>query len=349
MKKFISIILIFTICLVCGGCYDSQEISRIAFVIAVGFDENSYSFQIVNPSAFEGEGSENSPLLTKTFSASNVYSAMDKLNAEIAEKCDYSHIKMVVFSRKLLEKGVEKEIDAMLKSNDFHPNTKTAMCEGKASDFLKDMKVPLDANPAEYYENIFKAGFTEFSPDTKLKDIQKNYNSHTSACVLPVINGDVGMAVAKNFKLNGTATANETLIYNLLSQKGFEGSFEVSEKTVVYLKKTHCKTSIILSGKQPVITVNILLEGNVIWSEDNAAKDKTEKLAEEKLKKEISDFLYKCSQQYKADILEFHKLAKKNYLTVDSWENEDWQGLFEKSSYSVSVDVNIKREGLNIN
>ena len=349
MKKLLCIILIFTMCITLGGCYDSKEISRIAFVIAVGFDEDSYTFQIVKPSAFGKEGSEDSPLFTTTIKAQNVYIAMDRLNSSISERCDYSHIKMVIFSRNKLQKGIGNEIDAMLKSNDFHPNTRIAMCEGKVSEYMKDMEIPLDANPAEYYENLFKENFTEYSPDITLKDLQRNYKNQVTGNVIPVIGSDsTGMAVTKNYRLTGTSTTDEVLIYNILKEKDFEGNYPLENNAVVSLRKKKSKFTVNLSDETPLISVDIVLEGNIIWSEENKDKAIFEVQAKEQTESEVTEFLYKCSTLYKADIFEFHRLAKVNYLTIPNWEKEDWQGLFERANYNVTVNIDIKREGLNI-
>ena len=348
MKKFIALILSLILCITLSGCYDSKEISRIAFVIAVGFDENSYSFQIINPSAFEGDSSDNSPLLTETVYASNVYDAMNKLNSKVSETCDYSHIKMVIFSRKVLERGIKKEIDAMLKSNEFHPNTNITMCEGKASDYMQNLKIPLDANPAEYYENMSGYDFTEYSPDTQLKDIQKNFSSHIAGCAIPIINNN-GMAITSNFKLSGTADENQTLIYNLLKNPGFEGNFTVANGIVISFKKTYCNYKIDLSKNPPSITAELALDGNIVWSQTNTNSANAEKYAKAKIEKDIKNFLNKCSTDYKADILEFYKLAKVNYLTLQSWEKENWQELFENATYTVRTDIKIKRNAQTLN
>ncbi|MEE1042881.1 MAG: Ger(x)C family spore germination protein [Clostridia bacterium] len=350
MKKIICITLIIIICFTLGGCYDSKEISRIAFIIAVGFDVDSYSFQIVKPSAFEGEGSEDSPLFTTTIKAPNVYIAMDKLNSTISEKCDYSHIKLVLFSKEKLEKGIKNEIDAMLKSNEFHPNTRIAVCEENASDYFNNMEIPLDANPAEYYENIFKKGFTEYSPDTNLKDMQKNYNSQVIANVVPVLsNKSTGMVITREYKSIDFADENEVLLYHILNEKDFQGNYPIDQHTVVSLNKKSCKYHIDLSDDIPMISVKLNLDGNIIWSEDNVDKGNCQNIITEKLESDITEFLYRASMQYKADIFKFYKLAKTNYLTVQSWENENWQKMYEKANYNVTINAKISREGLNIN
>ena len=349
MKKIISLMLslMFTISL--SGCYDSKEISQTAFVIAVGFDRNYYTFQIVKPSAFEGDDSEDSPLLTKTISSPNVYEAMDKLNSSVSETCDFSHIKIAVFSKDTVETGIEQQINAMLKSNKFHPNIKIAMCEGKVSDYMKDMKIPLNTNPAEYYENLFRHKLTQYSPDTRLKDLQKNYSSHIPGCALPVINNENGMAITSNYKLTGTANATSTQTYNMLKNADFKGNFTIANGVVVSFKKTMCKFKVNIDDTPMEITVKLKLDGNITWSETKTDASSLEKEAKTKIENDVKNFLYKCSNNYKADILEFYKIAKTHYTTLADWEDADWQNMFENASYKVTVDADIKREGLNIN
>ena len=344
MKKILCTLLSFVLCFTLSGCYDSKEISRVAFILAVGFDKDIYSFQIVKPSAFEGEGSEDSPLFTTAISAPNVYIAMDKLNSSISEKCDYSHIKMILFSQDKLEQGIENEVYAMLNTNDFHPNTRVAVCKDKVSEFMKNMKIPLDANPAEYYENIFNKNFTEYAPDVQLRDLQKNYKTHITGNVLPVMSKtNSQMAVITDYKLTEITNPQEVFIYNLLQKNNFDGNYQVSDGVVINIGKKSKKCSINLSGKTPVISVSLDLTGDIIWSETNADKKKISTIAQKKLKTDVTEFLYKCSMQYKSDILEFSKYAKTHYPTIESWEKEDWQGLFQKASYNVAVDINIKQ------
>ena len=349
MKKILFLILLLMFTTTLSGCYDSREISQTAFIIAVGFDQDAYTFQIVKPSAFEGNGSENSPLLTKTISAPNVYEAMDKLNSKVSEVCDFSHIKIAVFSKDMVKAGIEQQINAMLKSNNFHPNIKIAMCEGKVSDYMKDMEIPLNTNPAEYYENLFRYKLTQYSPDTRLKDLQKNYSAHIPGCALPVINNENAMAITSNYKLSGTASANNTQIYNMLKNPDFKGNFTITEGVVVNFKKTMCNFKVNTDVFPTEITIKLKLDGNIAWSESETDTSSLEKTIKTKTENDIKNFLYKCSAEYKADILEFYKIAKTHYTTLADWENAHWQNMFENASYKVTVDADIKREGLNIN
>lgn len=376
MRKALCILVCIAICLSLGGCYDSNEISRLAFIIAIGIDKAEgdlyeYTFQAVNPSAFESGESSDEPIVSTVISASTIYAAMEKLNSKISEKCDYSHIKLAVFSQELMKRDSENILPSMLKSDSFHPNTRVAVSTGRASEYLKSIKIPLDTNPAEYYENIFNQKYSPYTPDTRLRDLEKSYKNHAQCNVLPIVKASKStddestlksynteqFAIVKDYKLIGTADQNEAFCYNLITGKDFKNNFyikipETKNNVAAQLTRTSNRIKVDLSGENPVITLNVRLDGSILWSESDgkyiAENDKFNKAVQDKVERQLTEFLYKCSQEYKADICDFAKRAKKNYLTVNTWENEDWQGLFEKTEYKVNAKITLRREGINI-
>ncbi len=315
--------------------------------MSVGYDVDSYSFHIVNPSAFSGDGGDSSPLITKTIFATDIYSAMDMLNSEMSEKCDFSHIKTVIFSKDKLNAGVLDEIEAMYNSKTFHPNIRVAMCTGTVAEYMKNFKIPLNTNPAEFYENIFSEDSNPYSPDTTLKDMQKSYQNQVAANVLPILDNSTKTAITKNCKLSGTTSLNESILYNLLTKKSFNCNYPINEDTVLRLKNEGVKIAVNFKDKTPKVFVNIKLGADVVWSTKNTDMEKLQKTASHILTKEITTFMNNCSSKYKADIFSLYKYAKINYLTIENWENENWQQLFEQANYSVNVNLKIKRKGLN--
>lgn len=377
MKKTLCVLLSMFLCFGLSGCYDSNEISRLAFIIAIGIDKADdgmyeYTFQAVNPSAFEGSEGDAEPLVSTTITASTIYAAMDKLNSEISEKCDYSHIKLAVFSEELMKTDSKKILSSMLKSDSFHPNTRIAVSLSKASEYLKSIKIPLDTNPAEYYENIFKQNFSAYSPDTRLRDLEKSYKNHPQCNVIPVVKASKKkdkdepvlesynteqIAIIKDYKIVKTADQNEAFCYNLITSKNFRNNLYIKapsteNNVAVELTRSSCRTDVDMSGKNPIITLNIKLDGSILWSESHgvyiAEDEKFNKAVSDKAENMVTEFLHKCSREYKADICDFAKRAKKNYLTVKAWESEDWQGLYEKAEYRINVKISLKREGINL-
>ena len=372
MKKTLCVLMCVLMCTVMGGCYDSNEISQLAFIIAVGIDKADdglyeYTFQAVKPSAFEGE-SDSNPLVTTTVTASSVYTAMDKLNTEISEKCDYSHIKLAVFSKKLLQSGAEGIFRSLFKTNTFHPNIRVAMAEDRASEYLQNIKIPLDTNPAEYYENIFRESYSPYSPGTRLRDMEKD-GPHPKCNILPVVKAGKGdeekiekyntekSAILRDYILKAVTDPKESFWYKLLTEKSFKGNFYIqiphtNQKSVVELAKTYGKTKVTFDNKTPVITINLRFDGSVLWSESEReyiANDKEfVKAVTQKVKNELENFLKKCSQEYKSDVCQFSKKAKIHYPTLQAWKEEDWQGLFEKAQYRINTDVTLRREGVSL-
>lgn len=372
MKKALCVLMCLLMCTFTSGCYDSNEISQLAFIIAVGIDNADdglydYTFQAVKPSAFEGE-SDSNPLVTTTVTASSVYTAMDKLNTEISEKCDYSHIKLAVFSKELLQRGAEGIFRSLFKTNTFHPNIRIAMAEGRASDYLQNIKIPLDTNPAEYYENVFRESYSPYSPGTRLRDMEKD-GPHTVCNILPVVKAGKGdkekiekyntekSAIIRDYTLKAITDHKEAFWYKLLTEKSFKGNFYIQiprtdQKAVVELAKTYGKTKVAFENNTPVITVSLRFDGSVLWSESEReyiANDKEfVKAVNQKVKNELEEFLEKCSQEYKSDVCQFSKKAKIRYLTLQAWESEDWQGLFEKAQYRVTTEVTLRREGVSL-
>lgn len=355
MKRLTLCVLFAAISLSLAGCGDSKEISRTAFVMAIGFDTNEYgektfTFQTANPSAYE-EGSEEEPYFTSSVKAKTLYSAMDKLNSDVAKKLDCSHIKLALFSKEYLEKGISDEITAMLKSPAFHPNTRIAAVEKTSADYLAEIEIPPDSNPAEYYENLFNTDYTLVIPDVRLKDMVNKYDTSVCANVLPVVslNGTKDtMAILKNYRLSSFADTGALLNYNLLAKDNYKGDFYINlpktdKYAVTELKVRRKSIKMDFSDKIPVVNVYLRLDGNTLWSEKSdkysAQDEKLNEMLKNKIEKNTKSFLDDCSRKYKADILNISRFARKKYPTVRSWEKEDWQGLFEKAKYNVNVVI----------
>lgn len=341
MKKILVILMYIVTAFAFTGCNGSNEISRLAFVMSVGYDTSSYSFHIINPSAFSGDGGEASALITETISAPDIYTAMNKLNSKMSEKCDFSHIKTVIFSEEKLKSGIVDEIKAMYNSNTFHPNIRIAMCTGEVSEYMKNFKIPLDANPAEFYENIFDKTSNPYSPDTALRDMQKNYKNQVTANILPVLNNNSKSAVTRNNRLTAIINSDEALLYNLLTEKNFRCNYAIDDGTVLSLKNAGVNFAVSLKDKKPIVYVNVKFDARIIWSSQNTDNEKIRQKAYSLLTKQITALMNNCSYKYKADIFGLYKYTKPHYITLENWEKENWQKLFEKADYLVNIS-NIK-------
>ena len=60
------------------------------------------------------------------------------------------------------------------------------------------------------------------------------------------------------------------------------------------------------------------------------------------LEKILTDYLYKTSLEFKADINDFGRYSAKNFLTVNEFEQYNWKQNYENSIFNVDSDVVIK-------
>lgn len=62
----------------------------------------------------------------------------------------------------------------------------------------------------------------------------------------------------------------------------------------------------------------------------------------EYLTNEISNYLYKTSKEFKADINGFEKMARRKFLTIEDYENYNWAQKYENAEFEVDVKCDIK-------
>lgn len=375
MKRIFVIIMAFCLCPLFTGCYDSNEISKQAYIIAIGIDKagnttKNYTFQLINPSAFNDSGSDKQPLVSATINDRNVYSALDKLNTSISEKCDYSHLKLLIFSMDYAKDGLQEEIESMLKSDIFHPNTRVAVSFEDSSDYLNSNIIPFDTNPSEYYENLFKKNYTVYATDTRLRDFEQEFFNHKKGNVTPILHSSNyneeekrisykhnEMAILNDARLVNTADEKDIVIYNLLSNKNYRGNMTVrlcaSDESVINIEKKKLSIKTEFFEKKLVVSAYLSADADIAWSEckkgSSVLPDNYEVALKEQIESDITGFLYKCSRIYKTDILGICNYAKKYYLTTSAWESEIWQDVFENADYNVNVKIKLQREGININ
>jgi spore germination protein KC len=108
----------------------------------------------------------------------------------------------------------------------------------------------------------------------------------------------------------------------------------------------------IVDGK-PKIHVKVILEADYLSIQsglnyENLNKTSAfEKSAQEFLKKGITDFLNK-TVVLNSDICGFGNIAKRKFLLWKDWENFKWIEKYKDSTFTVDVDLKVRRTGLKI-
>ena len=112
------------------------------------------------------------------------------------------------------------------------------------------------------------------------------------------------------------------------------------------MNKDTTKTVEIINNT-PYIECNIHVNANVLTLDDtlNLSEKETyiilEEYARQYLEKNISNYLYKTSKEFKSDIAGFGNIIISKYPTWKDWINSDWLNNYENSFFKVNVDINV--------
>ncbi|WP_244943835.1 Ger(x)C family spore germination protein [Siminovitchia fortis] len=142
-----------------SGCWSNNELTDLAFVMAVGFDKGEDgklvgTFQIVNPGnvagGVEGGSMGQGPAVTVyKATGKNIYEVTRQASSKLSRILYYSHPNLVVIEDKLAkEEGLYRVLDALDRDIQFRNTAKVVIAhETKAEDILK-ITTPIDKIPA---------------------------------------------------------------------------------------------------------------------------------------------------------------------------------------------------------
>ena len=196
--------------------------------------------------------------------------------------------------------------------------------------------------------------------NTITKTIQNNKQDYQSFDPKSAISeGDrgaenMGLAVFKDDKYVGSLSTIETLCYSLLKDEvdnfvlTITSPFNEKEKVDIKVGDlSQLKTDIDISKDTPVINIKFNLTAEVInvLNNQNLPYDKTlENLnfaLKEYLTEEFKSYLYKTSREYKSDINEFYRIAKRHFLTNSDFSNYNWANKYETAEFNVEFNQDI--------
>ena len=170
---------------------------------------------------------------------------------------------------------------------------------------------------------------------------------------------DVGLAIFKDGKLIGELTAIETIAY-LMSNNQFS-SCELTISDPIYEKSTidfglskqkNSKTTVKFVNDTPYITTEIYLDAKILSIEQNTNYSSSQSLLEVEsalnnyLETILYEYLYKTTIEYKSDISGFGKYAIPQFLSIEDWNNYNWNSNYKNSFFNVKVHTRVDSGGL---
>lgn len=362
-----------------SGCWDRVEINDLAIVTGAAIDltddnKTELSIQLYIPKSFGSGGGQGGgttggggPVtLVQTHTGANFPDAMSKLQSEIPRKIFWGQCKVLIFGEKLAKKGIQKEIDFILRHPQLRERSYLFVSEGKGKNELKSQP-PLEQFSAN---SIRKLSTLDVGLQITTQDLDEMLIGEARAAAIPIIkkisvDGSQDKLSVPN--ISGTAVFKKDKMIGTLSEKTTRGILwlrnEMKTYTVTVKPKGVTGEMILNPVKARVkmepqiengewkMLVRINTEGaliengtNLLLSSPQSIKT-AEKAYQETIKKRIEYSLDEIQHELKTDILgfgkEFHRKYPKQWKKIEN----RWDQVYPKVQVNIDVEGRIRRQG----
>lgn len=164
-----------------------------------------------------------------------------------------------------------------------------------------------------------------------------------------------GIAVFKQGQIVGELNSIETMCF-LTTRNNVDGFLisipdPNSEEGIIdiYLTPTSNTTiKVKLLNGSPYIKLNYRFSGRIQSASENtnylddSLLNEISSACNNYLESILSDYLYKTAKTFKSDINGFGQEAKKNFLTLEDFEDYNWEEKYKDSFFDVNVSASIK-------
>lgn len=172
----------------------------------------------------------------------------------------------------------------------------------------------------------------------------------------------IGLAAFRGDKLAGYLDGAETRYYQMISADFQKAIFtfpdpEKPDTDIIVIEIKAGRSpdkGVRFVGGEPLIDVNIILEGEIrslqsgINYEGGEKLKELEKFLEDSIAREVLAVIKKTQGEFKSDIYGFGESTRKYFWTYPAWESYNWHEVYPQTEVNVKVDMRIRRSGLMI-
>ncbi len=371
MKQTLNLFLLLLLCLFLTGCYGKAELDDLAYVIAMGADiapngkegEIQITYQVAIPLKITGENNETGKktFTTYTTCAPSLSIANSQINTVSSKKIDLSHVSLILYSKELAQKGLEGHVNSLISNVAIRPRTIVAICKESAKEFLENVTPTLESSPARYYDLLISS-FQETSRSAKT-EILDFYTASQSIDRVPIaaiceLNDHHEAKFSSVAVFRGLQYIGELKESLLMGHLLLTSTFHKASLAIPYPEESAKNITITIQAKQkPIIHVTItngvphatiLLRvdshldsnGSSIDLYQTKTMEELNTLIEEKIKQIVDDYLQQTIT-LQADSAGLGKFAKKNYLTWNAFQKENWKEIYPNLTYQIQVESNL--------
>ena len=384
-RKLLSVILISIVLnLSLAGCWNSRELSSLAFITSMGFDKGDNGFlltiQVFNPRAIASQKSVDEPsVVVYTHEGKDVIETLRKLTSQSPRRLNATHLQTVIFSEDFAKEGISYILDFFSREHQFRTDIYFAVAKGTTANKILTTSTKLETNPSnKLYSSLVYAN-KSLAGTNSVKVIELT-NSIIADGKDPVISGIeiigdsegndsidklkkmesdpmkiAGLAVLKKDKFAGWLSEEESKGYNYIIGNVSSTIEYLEEKSIgkISTEVTEANSKVhayLLNGK-PAIQVDIEVKENVETVKSNLdltkeeSLNKIEKLVSQQITGICNDALQKSQKEFKSDIFGFGEVIHRTYPKLWKPIKDNWSDEFAHLPVTINVTTKVQKSG----
>ncbi|MFC6040579.1 Ger(x)C family spore germination protein [Paenisporosarcina macmurdoensis] len=387
MKKRMMILIISS--LVLTGCWDKRELDELAITMAIGVDESDVGYlvtaQVVVPLEVSIKGNTgNSPITQFRAEGETIFEAIRKLAKIVPREIYPGHLRMLVISDTVAEKGIGEIVDYFSRNWEMRSDFYVVVAKEMTAQEILNVSTAIETIPANSMFNMLNVAQETWSStrgihindlisdigsggkeavvtgievigDEELGSSKKNVETITPGARLRLL--DLG--VFKEDKLVGWLTEEESIGYNKVTNQVKSSVTTLScpegGTIAIELIRAHSKIKAKIINGTPEVEVKIKTEGNIAEVDCQLDLMKVEnitmleKLYSEKVKEKMQKSITTLQKDFNADIFGFGEAVHRADAKVWKKLEPNWDQEFSELQVNIKVDAKITQFGVIVN
>lgn len=358
------LLLFFTL----SGCWDQNLYEKTGFILEAGFETSgsrikaSFTSPVIEASKGGGQDVE-----FITVEVNSVREGRETANLSAAKNLEAGKLQQVLFSEELASKGIQSFLEIFQRDPVIPPIAWVVVVDGSPSELLKTCIDFKDKpRPAFYINSLMEKSYKRsIIPHTQIYDFDIDFFAPGLDPITPVIKlsknklSVEGTALFHNDKMVGKINTRETQL--LLGAMGQFNGCEYAAKTVspegqtsagkmgIDMTLLKCKRSIKIHFENniPAADISVVYTGRLdenVWTDSHVINlREMEKYAEKDMQLHY-DNLFSKLKESGSDPIGIGNIIRAEYNNY--WKETDWDQMYKKMKFNVSVKVNLTSEGI---
>ncbi len=361
VRRSIIILLIISI-LFLPGCWDREELNTLAIITAIGIDilpNNDVEIsvqEIIPQSNIEngGNGTGGKKTLVQSGVGKTIFDAKQDLQEKLGRSLFWGHAEVIIFGKRLAEKGIQEEIDFLSRFPEIRMRAKLYV--------IDDPKKVLEASPITENYSVRPLDASTRLGTQAMIDLNRTIQmlvGKSGAFFLPWLKISETSQIPY---IEGGAVFKQDRLIEQISGREFRALLWINDKleaavlsvplqnkevgVKIYGSKTKLKPQI-KNGKWRML-VEIKGEDDIYLNETGIGKDpEFTKVAGKAVEKEIQKQLIQTVSKLQKKNVDAFGFADAFHQTYPhEWHRVDWKDIFPRLEVVIKPQIKLRRTGM---